>query len=295
MSDQLIKIEILNSRIKLWRTLSVVIICLSLLLVNYVDFSGLTKIVGMQYIAQININEQISHNKSRDNLLKQLAKNDNAKALILIIDSPGGSVVDSEILYQQIRDIAEKKPVVTVLNNLAASGGYMVAIAADHIIAHSNTLTGSIGVIAQYIGFEPIAKKLGISLKSIKTSELKAAMSPFEDLTPNGEKYMQNIVNESYNFFVDLIVHRRHLTKEYVLKIADGRLYTGSQAFKIGLVDQIGGEKDAIIWLNTQRNIKTSRIKNFSYKNIVSSRTLFSSITQYMYTLLPQFQHLAIY
>ncbi|QXK91785.1 signal peptide peptidase SppA [Neoehrlichia mikurensis] len=297
MSDQLVKIEILNSRIKLWRTVSFIVICLSILLVNYVDFSGITNTIGMQYIAQVTINEEISQNDNRYRLLKQLAKNDNAKALILIIDSPGGSVVDSEILYQQIRDIAQKKPVVAVLNNLAASGGYMAAIAADYIIAHSNTLTGSIGVIAQYIGIAPMAKKLGISLKSIKTSELKAAMSYFEELTPNGEKAIQNIVNESYKFFVDLIVHRRKLTKEHVLKVADGRVYTGSQAIKLGLVDRLGGEKDAIEWLKKQHNIKISKIKSFSYKNgIGNNKSLFSLITQYIHTLLLQFfQNLAVY
>ena len=265
MPDQLLKIEILNSKVKLWRFLVFLMVFVSLILCNYVDISKVSNFLDNKYIAKVNIEGKIETSEEMDTLLKKIAKDDHVTGLILNINSPGGTVTGSEILYQNIRNIAKNKPVVAVLNDLAASGGYMTAIAADYIIARHTTITGSIGILMQYIGVSSLAERMGISLKSIKSSNLKAATSPFEEFTKEKEESIRRIVNESYNYFINIVADRRKMEKSQVLKIADGSIYTGSEALSIGLVDQIGGEDEAMSWFQSQ-NINTQKVKVLSKK-----------------------------
>ncbi|QGR02673.1 signal peptide peptidase SppA [Ehrlichia ruminantium] len=284
MSDhQLLKIEMLSSKVKLWRTLAFLLVFVILILSNYVDTSSISNFLDNEYIAKVNIEGKIETNEEMTKLLKKIAKDNHIKGLILNINSPGGAVTGSEILYQNIRNVAKHKPVVALLNDFAASGGYMTAIAADYIIARHTTITGSIGVLMQYFGVEQLAKKLGITLKSIKSSDLKAATSPFEELTQEKEDSVRNIISESYNYFVDIVAERRKMTKEQVLSIADGRIYTGSEALVIGLVDQIGGEDEALQWFSSQ-NVKTQKINTLSsreYKSVFGN--ISSLISQLVY------------
>ena len=266
MSDQLLKIESLNSKVKLWRTLTFLMVFILLILSNYVDISSISNFLNNEYIAKVNIDGKIETNEELNNLLKSIAKDDHIKGLMLNINSPGGTITGSEILYQNIRNIAKRKPVVALLNDFAASGGYMTAVAADYIIGRHTTITGSIGVIMQYVGIKSLAEKMGISLKSIKSSNLKAATSPLEELTEEKEESVRRIVNESYKYFVDIVADRRKMEKDQVLKLADGSIYIGSEALAIGLIDQIGGEDEAMDWFHSQ-NIKTKKI------NVLSKRT----------------------
>ena len=269
MSDQLLTIEILNSKVKLWRFLVFLMVFASLILCNYVDISKVSNFLDNKYIAKVNIEGKIETSEEMDSLLKKIAKDSHVIGLILNINSPGGTITGSDILYQNIRNIAKNKPVVAVLNDLAASGGYMTAIAADYIIARHTTITGSIGVLMQYFGVSSLAEKMGISLKSIKSSTLKAATSPFAEFTKEKEESIRRIVNESYNYFIDIVAVRRKMEKSQVLKIADGSIYTGSEALSIGLVDQIGGEDEAISWFQSQ-NINTQKVKVLSKKTHLS-------------------------
>ncbi|KJV65478.1 MULTISPECIES: signal peptide peptidase SppA [Ehrlichia] len=269
MSDQLLKIEILNSRVKLWRILAFFMIFISLMLGNYVDLSNVSNFLDNQYIAKINIEGKIETNNETYMLLKRVAESNNITGLILNINSPGGSVTGSEILYQSIRNVSKNKPVVALLNDFAASGGYMAAVAADHIISRHTTITGSIGVLMQYIGISSLAEKMGISLKSIKSSDLKAETSPFEELTKEKEESIRRIIKEYYEYFVDVVADRRKMEKSQVLKIANGSVYTGSEALSIGLIDQIGGEDEAMAWFHSQ-NINTKKVKTLSKKSYQS-------------------------
>ncbi|KYX00398.1 signal peptide peptidase SppA [Ehrlichia ruminantium] len=285
MSDhQLLKIEMLNSKLKLWRTLTFLMVFLMLILSNYVDTSSVSNFLDNEYIAKVNIEGKIETNEEMDKLLKKIAKDTHIKGLILNINSPGGAVTGSEILYQNIRNVSKHKPVVALLNDFAASGGYMTAIAADYIIARHTTITGSIGVLMQYFGVDQLAKKLGITLKSIKSSELKAATSPFEELTQEKEQSVRHIINDSYNYFVDIVAERRKMTKEQVLAIADGSIYTGSEALAIGLVDQIGGEDEALKWFSSQ-NVKTQKINTLpirEHKSVLGNiNSLISQLVYY--------------
>ncbi|AXW84239.1 signal peptide peptidase SppA [Anaplasma marginale] len=289
MLDHLLKMEALHSRVLWWRASFFLVVCLLLLVMGHVDYS---RVIGTlrrthDYVARVRISGEIGRSRAREAMLARLAESDSVKALVLRIDSPGGTVGDSEALYQQIREIALKKPVVAVLGNVAASGGYMAAIAADHVVARHGTITGSIGVVSQYIGVAEAAGKLGIALKSIKTAPLKSNMSPLEELSPEGESIIQGVVDDFHVFFVGLVAERRGFTPDKVSAVSDGRIYTGAQALQAGLIDAIGGEKEALEWLKTQRDVDVRVVKDVDYQRIDSGLpAFFSSAIQYLHVLL---------
>ncbi len=212
-----------------------------------------------QHIARYAIDGVITDDKVRDKALKDIAGNKKIEALIVSIDSPGGTIVGSEILYESLRKVAEEKPVVAVMRNVAASGGYMAAIAADHIIARGNTITGSIGVIAQAPNAHNLLDRIGISILEVKSGPLKAQPSPFQPVTPEALDAQQDMVAESYNWFLDLVTSRRALSEKALGQIRDGGVFTGRQARDISLIDDLGGEEDAVAWLESDRGIEKDR------------------------------------
>ena len=185
----------------------------------------------------------------RTRTVRQIGDDASAKALILRIDSPGGTVVGGESLYRHLRAVAEKKPVIAVLGEVAASGGYMVALAADHIVAREGTLTGSIGVIMQTTDITGLLAKLGIEAEAIKSGPLKAVPSPVERLTDEGRAATRRLVDDMYQMFTAMVAERRGLPLPRAIELADGRVYTGRQARAAGLVDSLGGEEEARAWL----------------------------------------------
>ena len=192
-------------------------------------------------------------------MLKKIAENDSVEALILSIDSPGGSVVGSEILYESIRKVSEKKPVVAVMRNVAASGGYMAAIAADHLVARGNTITGSVGVIAQMPNAHQLLDRLGVSMLEVKSGPLKAQPSPFQPLEENVVDAKQAMVAESFDWFLNLVTERRSLSDSAVEQIIAGGVFTGRQAKELALIDGLGGEEEAVAWLESERDIASDR------------------------------------
>ncbi len=211
------------------------------------------------HIARYSVEGVITDNRARDKALKKIAENDSAEALILSIDSPGGSVVGSEILYESIRKVSEKKPVVAVMRNVAASGGYMAAIAADHIVARGNTITGSVGVIAQMPNAHQLLDRLGVSMLEVKSGPLKAQPSPFQPLDENVIDAKQAMVAESFDWFLNLVTERRTLSDAAIEKIVAGGVFTGRQAKEIALIDGLGGEEEAVAWLEGERDIAVDR------------------------------------
>jgi protease-4 len=177
-------------------------------------------------------------------LIKQAANDPQVKAIVLRVNSPGGSVIASDEIYHALREAG--KPVVAQMDELAASGGYYVSMAADHIVAHPDTLTGSIGVISQFTNYRELFDKLGLKVTTIKTGENKDFGSPTEPFTEEDKKLWQAVVNEAYENFVNIVADNRRMTKEEVKVLADGRVYTGRQALSLKLVDQLGYLEDAI-------------------------------------------------
>lgn len=177
--------------------------------------------------------------------LRQAQEDFNVKAILLRINSPGGSVVGSDEIYQVLRDEIDK-PVVVSMGELAASGGYYIAAGADRIMANPATFTGSIGVILTHTNVEDLLNKVGVDVTIIKRGELKDELSPFREMTEEEQALWQEIIDEAYEQFVDVVVEGRSMPREIVRGLADGRVYTGRQALELGLIDELGNVPDAI-------------------------------------------------
>lgn len=203
------------------------------------------------HIAKVEISGVIMDDEKRSKLLANLAKSD-AKAVLLMIDSPGGGVTASEDIYEAVRVIAKDRPVVAVLGSVAASGGYIAAIASDHIVARKTSITGSIGVLAQYPNFTDLLKTLGVQVESIKSSPLKAAPSGLEPTSPEARKALEVLILDHFDWFKKIVAERRSLDPSGLGAVSDGRVYTGRQALDLKLIDEIGGETEALAWLGTK-------------------------------------------
>lgn len=244
-SDSLIDRKRLKRRLGLWRVAAVVAVAgLGLLL-----FGRLEVVESGDHVARLTINGIIVEDEKRIEALRQVAKDKTAKALIVRINSPGGTVVGGQSLYRELREISASKPVVAVIGTLGTSGGYMVAIGTDRIIAEPGSITGSIGVIMQTTDLTGLLGKLGIKAEAIKSDPLKAVPSPFEPLTDKARAAAQSIVSDTHRQFLEMVAERRALSPEKARTLGNGRIFTGSQALANGLIDALGGESEARKWL----------------------------------------------
>ena len=210
---------------------------------------------GRDHISKLEILGVIIEDEERDQAILDLADDAHAKALIVTIDSPGGTTSGSEGLYLALREVARKKPVVAVMGTVAASGGYVTAIGADHIIARGNTITGSIGVLMQNTEVSELLKKIGVGIEMITSGPLKGKPSPFEPMDAQGRAAIKTLIDDSYRWFVDMVAERRNLTPERARELSDGRVYSGRQALEVKLIDQIGGMPEARAWLEKEKDI----------------------------------------
>jgi protease-4 len=178
--------------------------------------------------------------------LKKFRKDDRIKAIILRIESPGGSVAASQEIYREVVKTVPRKKVVVSMGNVAASGGYYVAAAADRIVANPGTLTGSIGVIMRFSNIQDLLQKIGVSQEVVKTGPYKDVGSPVRKMKPEERQLLEGVIQNVYRQFVAAIVTSRRLPRAEVEKIADGRIFTGEQAKELGLVDELGSFEDAV-------------------------------------------------
>lgn len=241
----------LRRKLTFWRVAAV-------LLVIAIGFSLYRVTVGTgtsavrPHVARVEISGMITDNTELLERLDKIASNDQVKAVIISISSPGGTTYGGERIFKAIRAISEKKPVVSDVRTLAASAGYMIATAGDMIIAGESSITGSIGVIFQYPQVDELMKKLGVSLEEIKSAPLKAEPSPFHPASDDAKAMIRSMIMDSFDWFVDLVADRRGMSREEALKLADGSIFTGRQALKLKLIDQLGGDKEIRAWLDTR-------------------------------------------
>jgi protease-4 len=205
-------------------------------------------------IARVTITGLIRSDEERVEALSRLEKS-SAPAVIVHINSPGGTTAGSEQLHNSLLRLREKKPLVVVVDGLAASGGYITAIAADHIVAQETSLIGSIGVLFQYPNVEDLLKTLGIKVEEIKSSPLKASPNGFEPTSPEARAAIESLVADSYAWFKNLVKVRRNLDDAQLERVADGRVFTGHQGIPLKLVDELGDERVAIAWLAKEKHI----------------------------------------
>ncbi|WP_187969349.1 signal peptide peptidase SppA [Aquibium microcysteis] len=207
---------------------------------------------GRDHIAQVRIEGTITEDEELLERLERIAETDTVRGVILTIDSPGGTTAGGEAVYEAVRRIAEKKPVVAQVGTLAASAGYMIASASDHIVARKSSIVGSIGVLVQFPDLTGLMDKVGIKLEEVKSSPLKAEPSPFNPTTDEERAMIRAMIMDSYDWFVGLVTERRPLSRAEVLALADGSVFTGRQALERKLVDALGGEEQAVEWLKSK-------------------------------------------
>ncbi len=244
----------LKRRLVLWRALAVLGFVLAL-----GATAGLRRhqagFLSGPHLARLRVEGIITEDRDRLDLIDAAAKDASVRGMILAIDSPGGSVSGGESLHDAIARFAAKKPVVVTMGGVAASAGYMIAVPAARIFASNATLTGSIGVILQSPDLSGLLGKLGVGVDELVSGPLKGQPSVVKPLSPEGREMLQGVVADLYGQFVDIVATGRHMDPARVRALADGRPYTGHQAVGLGLVDQIGTERDARDWLARTRHI----------------------------------------
>ena len=250
-ADDIIDRRRLRRKLTFWRVATLIAAAIAIAIFGYWAFGDAVPGTGRNHIAQVSIEGTIVEDEELIDRLERIGKADAVKGVILTIDSPGGTA-GGEAIFEAVRSLAEKKPVTAQVGTLAASAGYMIASATDHIVARKSSIVGSIGVLVQYPDLTGLMEKLGIGLESIKSSPLKAEPSPFNPTTEPERQMIRAMILDSYDWFVGLVTERRPLSREEVLALADGSVFTGRQALKLKLVDAVGGEDVAIEWLEEQ-------------------------------------------
>jgi len=256
-ADAIVDRRRMRRKLTFWRVSALLIALLALVGLAAALVPGGRLTAPGAYIARIKVQGLIRGNQDRVEAIERLARS-RARAVIVHIDSPGGTTAGSEQLYDSLRALQAKKPMVVVVDGLAASGAYIAALSAEHIIAHDTSLVGSIGVLFQYPNFTDVLKTIGIKVEEVKSSPLKAAPNGFEPTSPAARAAIEAIVLDSYAWFKDLVKDRRKMDDAQLAAVADGRVFTGRQGVGLKLVDSLGNEKTALTWLEKEKKVPAS-------------------------------------
>ena len=261
--DALMDRRRLKRQVAMWRILAIALAVAAVLAIL-----GRLAASGGNYVARLNVSGIIAEDLKRDKALDDAADNNRIKAIIVSINSPGGTVVGAEQLYNRLRDVATKKPVVVTMGTLATSAGYYIALGGDRIFAYDGTITASIGVIFQSTDLTALMERIGVKMEQIKSGAVKASPNPFEKTNPEARAVIDALVKDSFDQFIGLVKSRRRLTDEQARTIADGRIVTGRVARGLNLVDEIGGEDEARAWLEREKKVSRSlKVKNIDPKD----------------------------
>jgi len=235
--------------------LSLLLLGMVLVAVSFLVFASALKRDGGEYItggsgdkiAIVELNDVIVSSDKIVEQIKRFREDKSIKAIVLRINTPGGGVAASQEIYEEVKKTRDSGKIIVVsMGSIAASGGYYIAVGSSLIVSNPGTLTGSIGVIAQFISIKDLADKLGINQTTIKSGNLKDAGNPFRQMNDSDKAYFQDVVDNSFGQFLDVVSKERKMDKETLLKYANGRVFTGLQAKEYGLVDSLGTFEDAI-------------------------------------------------
>ena len=249
----------LKRSLTLWRVLAVLLAVAAIAALAWSQGGGSFE----NQIARVRIDGLITGDQRTLDLLKKVEDSDKVKAVLLRIDSPGGTTAGSEAVYDAVRKISAKKPVVAVMDTVAASGGYITALAADHIVARGNTITGSIGVIFSMPEFSKLLDTVGVKMEELRSGDLKAEPSPYKPMSEKARQASMELVNDGFAWFKGLVAERRGLPMTEVDVLSDGRVYTGRQALQVKLIDQIGDEGAAVDWLTAEKKVPKLPVKEW--------------------------------
>jgi protease-4 len=256
-ADAIVDRRRMRRKLTFWRVSAILVVLVAVIGAGFALVPGSRLMPATAYVARIKVQGLIRGNQDRVEALDRLAKS-RARAVIVHIDSPGGTTAGSEQLYDSLRQLQAKKPMVVVVDGLAASGAYIAALASEHIVAQDTSLVGSIGVLFQFPNFTDVLKTIGVKMEEVKSSPLKAAPNGFEPTSPEARAAIEAIVLDSYAWFKGLVKDRRQLDDAQLTKVADGRVFTGRQSVPLKLIDEIGNEKTARAWLEKAKGVPAS-------------------------------------
>lgn len=249
--DALLDRRRLKRRLRVWQGVTILALVTAVLLVLHSQDA----LIRGDRIARIYVEGVIVQDDARNQTLRDIAQNENIRGLIVHIDSPGGTVVGGEDLFNGLRAVSQQKPVAAVMGTVATSAAYMAAVAADRVWAREGTITGSIGVILQSANIVELLDRIGVEPVTIKSSDLKGVPSPVETMTEDARAATRDVVLDLYEFFVGIVIARRPLPADTVRALADGRVFSGGQAVRNQLVDAIGIESDAVNWMVSEKSV----------------------------------------
>ncbi|MCV0394977.1 MAG: signal peptide peptidase SppA [Rhizobiaceae bacterium] len=251
-ADELIDRRRLRRKVTFWRVAAIMIAAAAIISVALWGTQGRFSGAAASHIAKIKIDGTITEKDELLERLDRVRESGAVKGVIISINSPGGTTAGGEAIFESVRRIAAEKPVVAQVGTLAASAGYMVATAADHIVARKSSIVGSIGVLVQFPDVTALMDYIGVKMESVKSSPLKAEPSPFTPTTDEERTMISRMILDSYDWFIGLVDERRPLDRAEVERLADGSIFTGRQALERKLVDELGGELEAKAWLTSK-------------------------------------------
>lgn len=250
-TDRILDRRRLKRSLTFWRIVGI----LAIVAVGAVATARLNVLPSTPHVARLVVDGLIVDDFDRNEMLATLVDDDAVRALVVRIDSPGGTFVGGENLYRGLRRVAESMPVVAVIGNTGTSAAYMAAIATERIFVREGTITGSIGVLLQTADVTGLLDKLGVKPETVKSDPLKAQPSPVEPFSSAARQMIEGVIADLHGIFVTMVSERRNMLPDEARQLADGRIFTGRQALDVGLIDAIGDERDALKWLAENADI----------------------------------------
>ena len=245
----------LRRRLSLWRSLAVVAAVVAIGVMATMRSDGSVGISQPKQIARITIEGLITEDGAQLEMLKRIADAKHVEGVILFVNSPGGTTTGGEALFESLRKISEKKPIVAQFGTVAASAGYIVGLGTDYIVSRGNTITGSVGVIMQWPEVSELLAKIGVKMNEIKSGPLKASPSPFQPADEASKQVAQSMIMEGQRWFLGLVTSRRNVNTAEIAGLEQGRVFSGREAQTLKLVDEVGGEPEALRYLQDKRNV----------------------------------------
>jgi protease IV len=273
-ADLIVDRRRMRRKLTFWRVATIVLIVLGIAGAAALTANRTYGFGVRPYIARLTISGLIRGDQNRTEQLDRLARSSLVRAVIVHVDSPGGTTAGSEQLFNALARVRDQKPLVVVVDSLAASGGYITALAGDHIVAQQTSLVGSIGVLFQYPNVADLLDKVGVKMESVKSTPLKAAPDGFEPTSPEARAALNSIIQDSYSWFKGIVKDRRHLDDAQMQTAADGRVFTGHQAIDLKLIDELGDERTALAWLGKEKKVDTNLpVRNYDLHSRLSDLT----------------------
>jgi protease-4 len=271
-SDYLVDRRQLRRKLSFWRVAAFVCLIIAVAVAGFRFLGSNLTSKLTPHIARLSITGLITGDRKTLALIEDIGKSSNVSAVLVSIESPGGTTTGAERLYDALRKLSAKKPVVSVVGTMAASGGYIAALGTDQIVSRGNSIVGSIGVLFQYPNVGKLLDKVGVKMEEIKSSPLKASPNGYEDTSPEARAALASLVSDSFEWFKSLVKDRRKMTDQELAAVDDGRVFTGRQGVGLKLVDQIGGEQEAIEWLVKDRGVhKDLPVRDWTEKKSLGS------------------------